>query len=365
MCNTVKKKKVLLLGHTMARGGASHVLALLAEGFVNHGYEVDLTFLRIRSKYQIDERVQTHALFKPDAEPSKIACFKKISGCIKKSDADLIISFLIEVNIISIIANRGRKKLIISERNDPKVAASKFVYVASKLLYNFSDRVVFQSDRVCRYYSKSIQNKSSIILNPIDVCADQNCINDSHIVVAVGKLYPQKNHKLLIDAFSMLLNDYPEHQLHIYGEGPLRSELEKYISEKNLAGNVILQGNHPNVQERISNAEMFVLSSDYEGLSNALLEAMSIGIPSISTNCAGSEEIINDGANGLIVPVGDKNALYKAMKSLVENRELRKKIQIESKKIRQKIDKGKIVGEWIQLAEKIINEQDIVRQQCI
>ena len=340
----------------MARGGASHVLALLAEGLANHGYDVDLVFLRIRNKYKIDENVKIHALFKPDAEPSKLACFKKISDFIKKSDADLIISFLIEVNIISIIANRGRKRIIISERNDPKIAANKIIYMASKLLYNFADRIVFQSDKVRKYYSRSIQKKSCVILNPIDVRANQSCISDSHQIVAVGKLYPQKNHKLLIDAFSMLLKDYPEYQLHIYGDGPLKGELEKQILLNNIAGKVILQGNQPNVQECISNAEMFILSSDYEGLSNALLEAMAIGIPSISTKCAGSEEIINDGSNGLIVPVGDRDSLYKAMKSFVENRELREKIHIEAKKIREKIDKNKVVGEWNKLVGEIMKE---------
>ena len=117
---------------------------------------------------------------------------------------------------------------------------------------------------------------------------------------------------------------------------------------------MLLEGNRPDVQEQIQDAEMFVLSSDYEGLSNALLEALAIGIPSISTNCAGSDEIIIDGENGLLIPVGDEKALYKAMGKLADDIELRKHINANAKKIRDKVEKKNVIQTWIDLIIKVL-----------
>lgn len=351
-------KKVLLLGHTMARGGASHVLALLAEGLAEKGYEVELVFLRIRAEYQTNNCIKMRALFDPEAEPSKYECYKAIKKCIGNSDADIIISFLIEVNIIALLTNRGKKKIIISERNDPKVASNKIVFYASKILYGKADQIVFQSERVKKYYSDDIQKKSKIILNPIDLQVDQQGIQHSKNIVAVGKLYPQKNHKLLIQAFYEFSKINPEYKLHIYGEGPLREELTRIIHENDLVGKVILEGNRPDVQKQIKDAEMFVLSSDYEGLSNALLEALAIGIPSISTSCAGSDEIITDGENGFLVPVGDKQRLIEAMKLLASDGELRKLFQTNGKKIREKVMKENVINSWIDLIQDTIDRSE-------
>lgn len=114
-------------------------------------------------------------------------------------------------------------------------------------------------------------------------------------IVTVGRLTVQKNQKLLIESFSEVLKKYPNIILEIYGDGEKREELKYIIKTLGVSNNVIFKGNILNVHEAIADAGLFVLSSDYEGLSNALMEAMMMGLPCISTTCAGSDELISDG----------------------------------------------------------------------
>jgi glycosyltransferase involved in cell wall biosynthesis len=344
-------KKITFVGHTMDRGGASHVLCMLANGLAENGYDVELVFFRIRNSYPLLNQVRLYNLFRSDEEPSKFQYFKVLYKYIKNCDSKILVSFLTEVNIITLISTfRSRKRVIISERNDPKVSTSTLVYLASRIMYNLAEHVVFQTQRVKKYYSRRVQSKSQVIRNPIDVEGVIATLREKKIV-SVGKLYPQKNHKLLINAFAQLCRFGFEHTLHIYGEGPLRDELNQQIVDVGLEERIFLEGNQPNIPVKIKDAQLFVLSSDYEGLSNALLEALSIGLPCISTNCAGTDEVIEDGVNGIITPVGDLNALSKAMFDVLSNVELQKKFMENNSIKKDEFSSKNIVDRWLQLIE--------------
>ena len=244
-----------------------------------------------------------------------------------------------------------KKKIIISERNDPKEANSYWQYLMSKILYPFADCCVFQTKRIQNYYSKKCIDKSSIILNPLDTTSFPQKNNyEQKSFVAVGKLWPQKNHLLLIDAFKECSNDYI---LKIYGEGPLRDKLTSRIKELELSDRVFLMGNQPDIINKIIDEGVFVLSSDYEGLSNALMEAMCVGMPCISTNCAGADEIIKDGTNGLLVEVGNKQQLTEAMDLLAKDSVIRKRVGRESLRFREECSSDTVANEWIKIIEKI------------
>lgn len=137
-------------------------------------------------------------------------------------------------------------------------------------------------------------SNATIIFNPISVSSVSKNTNLKKIVT-VGRLTVQKNQKLLIESFSEVLKKYPNIILEIYGDGEKREELKYIIKTLGVSNNVIFKGNILNVHEAIADAGLFVLSSDYEGLSNALMEAMMMGLPCISTTCAGSDELISDG----------------------------------------------------------------------
>ena len=348
----MKNNKILLVGHTMDRGGASHVLSILANRLAENGWEVELAFLRIRNAYDISAKVKLTALCKPDEGVGFCKAYKKLRNLYKNTKADIIISFLLPINCITLLANLGlKKKIIISERNDPKEANSYWQFLMSKILYPLADYCVFQTKRIQNYYSKKCIEKSSIILNPLDTTSFPQKNNyEQKSFVAVGKLWPQKNHLLLIDAFKECSNDYV---LKIYGEGPLREELNSRINELGLSDRVFLMGNQPDVINKIIEEGIFVLSSNYEGLSNALMEAMCVGMPCISTKCAGADEIIVDGVNGLLVEVGNKQQLTEVMDMLAKDSVIRKTMGSEALKFRKECSSDSVANEWIKIIENI------------
>ena len=349
----MEKKRILLVGHTMDRGGASHVLSILANNLSEKGFDVELAFLRIRNAYDISAKVKLTALCQPDEGVGFCKAYKKLRNLYKNTKADIIISFLLPINCITILATRGlRKKIIISERNDPKIASSRWQFYLSKIIYPLADYCVFQTKRVQSYYLNKCKLKSSIIINPIDTTSFPRKGNYSQkSFVAVGKLWPQKNHILLLDAFAAFSKEHNDYILKIYGEGPLRKSIEERIDKLNLADKVFLMGNQPDIVNKIVNEGVFVLTSDYEGLSNALMEAMCVGMPCISTRCAGADELITDGANGVLIDVGNTTQLVKAMDFMANSLDDRERIGLEAIKYRYSCSTDTIVEQWINVIE--------------
>ena len=172
-------------------------------------------------------------------------------------------------------------------------------------------------------------------------------------IVSVGRLDAQKNQKMLIDAFAKMKEKFPNYKLYIYGEGSLRTQLSKQIKMLGLSGNVILKGNVLDIHSQIADASMFVLSSNYEGLSNALLEAMMMGLPCISTNCAGSDEVIVDGINGVLVPVGNVDALSAAMIKIADDKSFAHRIGLVARNTAEVFKTENVMEQWISVIEKV------------
>ncbi|UQX53795.1 glycosyltransferase [Cytobacillus pseudoceanisediminis] len=194
--------------------------------------------------------------------------------------------------------------------------------------------------------------KGIIIPNPINVATGASK-NKKKKLVSVGRLSEQKNQAMLIDAFAKVNEEHPEYQLFIYGEGHLRDLLSQQINELHLNDKVFLPGTVTNIHEVISDAEIFVLSSNYEGLSNALLEAMMMGLPCISTNCAGSNEIIKDEVNGLLIPIGDTERLTDTINKLITNKDFSSQLGNEAKTTAKMFDSKIVINKW----ENVIEQQ--------
>ena len=163
-------------------------------------------------------------------------------------------------------------------------------------------------------------------------------------------LVKQKNQSLLIRSFAKFHDLFPEYTLTIYGEGPLRTELQELAISLGLSSEISFPGNLEKVHNAIMDAEMFVLSSDFEGLSNALLECMTMGIACISTRCEGSTDVIRDGENGLLVETGDEEGLKTAMVRLAEDPLLRSRLEGQACKDAAAFSTERIVEQW----EKIL-----------
>ena len=175
-------------------------------------------------------------------------------------------------------------------------------------------------------------------------------------IVAVGRLEPQKNYGLMLEAFGRLVQACPEYQLVIYGKGNSKEELIRKAQEKQIEKNVTFKGFSANIWKLEKDSAMYVLSSDYEGMPNSLLEAMAVGMPVISTNCpiGGPAMVVENGVNGLLVPVGESEALYNAMLTFVRNEEYADKLGKEAVKIKEKLDIGVICDHWLDYVKTII-----------
>ena len=273
------------------RGGAESVISILANHYVEKGWEVDIILLlENHVEYELDNRV-------------KIIDFTK--------EGKYIFS-------LPLTAKLGMKiKTVVSERNDPKHDGRGGILLSyTNLIYKKANAIVFQTKYEQSCFNKSLYGISHIIPNPVSVsCLQHNTIKGK--VVTAGRLADQKNQKLLIEAISRLKDEFPYVELYIYGEGALRETLEQCVKEFGVENRVYLPGNIPDLHEKISDADMFVLSSDYEGLSNALIEAMMIGLPCITTDYPGASELVQDGINGLVVPRGNVDDMVAAMRKLL------------------------------------------------
>ncbi|WP_156573213.1 glycosyltransferase family 4 protein [Bacillus luti] len=349
------KPRIAFFIGSMRRGGAERVISILANTYAEKGWEVDiLTLLDDANEYNLHESINVKPIgTKGNSRIRKLPSWiTSIRKYVVENKPDRVVSFIARINIIVILACMGlNQRIIVSERNDPKAdGRSKLVEMATSILYPLVDKVVFQTKWAKSCFSTKIQRNSVIIPNPISVNIKASN-KKQKMIVAVGRLLEQKNHELLIRSFGKMKADFPEYSLYIYGEGALRDKLTKLIEELKLTKSVFLPGNISNIHERIVDAEMFVLSSNYEGLSNALLEAMVIGLPCISTDCAGSNEVIEHEKNGLIVPIGSEEDLIKAMKLLAANSEIRDKISKGAKKTSENFDVNVVVDQWISIIE--------------
>jgi glycosyltransferase involved in cell wall biosynthesis len=182
-----------------------------------------------------------------------------------------------------------------------------------KYLYKKADGFVFQTEDAAKYFEGIIKCDSKIIPNPINPKFIKEPYKGEREknIVTVGRLESQKNQKMLIEAFGKIESKYPEYSLLIYGDGSKKEELQDLIKEKGLENKVILKGKIDDVENVIDKAKMFVLSSDYEGMPNALMEAMALGLPCISTDCpcGGPRYLMENGKSGLLVPVGNSDAM--------------------------------------------------------
>lgn len=347
------QKKIAFILGSMGRGGAERVISILSKNFAKCGWLTNICLLLFNKvDYSLDPTTRVFDFTGSVLSRLKRAPYwlRTLRSYIKREQPDVVVSFAARINILVLLASLGTKtKVIISERNDPSCDGrgiiTKFFV---RLLYPISKRIVFQTTRSLNYFPKSILKKGIVIPNPICVDCFASEVKKKKIV-SVGRLTKQKNHALLIRSFAEVSKDFPEYELFIYGDGELLNELKMLSVNLEIDSKVHFEGNVPNLHEQIADAELFVLSSNYEGLSNALLEALMMGLPCISTNCAGSDEYIKNGVNGFIVPVNDIEKLQKAMKQILSDNMLKEKFSKQAKISSKKFTEKNVFFQWQQV----------------
>ena len=278
---------------------------------------------------------------------------------INRIKPDVSISFLLDANVYNIFACIGLKtKSVISERNDPfKPGYRKLQFW--KPWFRFANGAVYQLPKVAEYYS-IIKAPTAVIPNPV-LCKD-NIELDSfskrpNLINVLGRLdIFQKRHDILIEAFALFLKRYPSFTLVFYGDGPDKEKMVQQIRKLGIENNVIFAGITNKPLEVMKTSKMYILTSDFEGIPNSLIEAMSIGLPCIATDCrpGGARLLIDNEKNGFIVPQGDADAIADKMKWFMQHPNEADKMGLEGTKIKNTFSEEIITNQWEDYLYKLV-----------
>lgn len=355
-------KSVVLIISSLTSGGAERVMTKIANYWAKKGWNVTLITLSSNETdfYKVHERVKRVSLDLIVESKGILSRFinilkriKRLRTEIKKSNANNIISFLNTPNLLTIIATRMlNKNVIISERSEPRSYDMGLVKsFFRRLLYPRADYIVVQTESVSNWAKKFIAKEKIVVIpNFIESNNNSHIIdtkNTTKKIVSMGRLEEVKKFDILIKAFHGVTKQNPDWSLVILGEGSKRDELETLIKSLNLQNKVSLPGriNSPNYV--LKEATIFVLTSKYEGFPNSLLEAMSIGLPVISTDCpSGPREIIDHEINGILVPVNNIELLEKEINKLIDNEDKRLYLSQNALNIVKTFDKNTILDKW-------------------
>ncbi len=342
-------KIVCVIGSIGVGGGAERVMSHLCNYFAENHSVVYLALSKCTGKqYFLKEQVK---LYNGINYKNKLSAVFTLRRILLSEKPDVIISFLTQVNISVLLATRFTNiPVVVSDRGDLSVKNKLRKYLRL-YLYPKAAGIVFQTKDARNFFKGRIHEKSIVIPNPVFV--SENLLHSTILerkkeIVSVGRLDYQKNHEMTIHAFARLHSKYPQYVLSIYGYGALREKLQQLISSLGLEKSVILCGNRPDLHERIKDTQLFVMSSRWEGMPNALMEAMALGLPCISTDCpvGAPRELIQDGINGILIPKEDQKALEEKMDYLLSNIEDANRMGEKAKDIQNEYSVEKISKIW-------------------
>ena len=355
-------KKIAFFVGSLSKGGTERVVINLAGYFQSQGMDVlIITAWKNENEYEVPRGVLRFnaALTKEEWTRNKLKNVllrnKKRNEKIKEFAPDIIVSFIKENNFKAILTgNQCKVPVVVSVRSDPRAEYPKLTErFLVNLLFPKAKGIVLQTGAMKDFFTqKSLRSKTVILPNSIN----QSFIKDTFPtvrrkeIVMVGRLDENKNQKLFIDAFAPLADAFYDWNCVIYGEGSERKRLEEAVLEKHLEGRITLPGSVRDIAEKIKDASIFVLTSGFEGMPNALLEAMALGLVPISTDCAGGgpREIIRDGENGFLIPVGDKEALTNQLRILMEEEKKREEMGMQARKIIKDLHPDVVNERWMQ-----------------
>lgn len=322
-------------------GGAERVILQLAHRFSMAGYRSILvtSFIDREFEYPVPEGVERISIEEDELHQSRlkknVSRIRKLRDLCKEYRPAALVSFMAEPNFRAICATVGLAvKNIVSVRNDPnREYAGKLGKVIGKWLLPWADGCVFQTEDAKAWFPMRLQKKSAVIMNEVSQAFFETQYEDGKNVVALGRLCEQKNHAVLIDAYSKIAKDFPDRRLEIYGSGNLQQALQSQIESLGMEEYIKLMGATSDVPSVLAHAKCFVMSSDYEGMPNALMEALTVGVPSICTDCpcGGPKMLIRNNENGILVPVNDAEALAEAIRLVLSDDSFAKRLSAEAK----------------------------------
>lgn len=361
--------RILFVIGIVGNGGAERVIVALANKLIENNIEVGIvTIYSKRQDYELDSRIN----LKHITANNKIKIFRpierivKLRKYIKDYNPNCVISFLADVNVHSIFACwNSNIPLIVSERNDPyQDPNQKWVRRLRDFLYNRVDGLVLQTNDAKGYFENKISKKVSQIVIPNPLTPNlpyfTGNIKNNRLITAC-RLNTQKNLTMMIDSVKIVNQRGIDCYLDIYGDGPLKNELINYIKRENLENKVQLKGFTTRIHEEMLLSKAFLISSNYEGISNSMLEALAIGMPVVATDCpiGGAKMFIKNKINGWLTQIGNTQEFSDAIVDVLNCYESSIKIGKEATKIRNILNVDIICEKWLDFVQNIIKEETI------
>ena len=359
--------KIMFVLAGLGAGGAERVVSLLSGEMIQRGHAILVVSFDAPDDpvyHSLHPQVDTVRLAIPagggsllrgiGASRRRTAALRRL---LKQRRPDVVISFLTKINVISVLASAGLHiPVIISERNNPSAQrAHPFWAVAWKIAARRASAIVLQTEAIKSLYPAHIRSRAVVIPNPVVPATVEREPHEGRVLTAVGRLEWQKGFDLLIKAFAAIAGDFPDWKLVIWGEGAERSRLQWLADQTACSDQIDLAGKSPSQADWIRKADLFVLSSRYEGFPNVLIEAMAAGVPALSFRCDfGPEEIIDDGVDGVLVEPENIENLAHALRNLMENEKFRSDIGAAALASMARYRVSEVVSKWEAFVKKEI-----------
>ncbi|MGM9551703.1 MAG: glycosyltransferase [Clostridia bacterium] len=349
-------KRIAVLGFGLSGGGAERVSAIVSNYFAENGYKV--LFVAAYSKereYELHPNVEYVAVETnlKNGLLRLVARSLKVKKVVKKFKADVAYSFITDELVPISLTNIP---IIPSLRIDPKyIEFDRVRWNIRNFVYKRAKNVIFQTEDARDYFEEKIRRKGVVIGNPLK---DDLPVWDEEyhrkVFMTACRITKQKNIPMLINAFIRFHEKFPEYTLEVYGDGEPRAykdEMESYAKEKGAEKYIFFKGHSKEIHNVMTKSEAFVLASDFEGLSNSMLEAMAIGLPCICTDCppGGARAYIENEKSGMLIPVGGENELFEAMCKIAECKDFRHILSENAKYVRKKLSRDEICRQWEEL----------------
>ena len=363
-------RKIMFHLNCLERGGAERVVTNLSNQFCKEGDEIIVATQWFgEEEFELSPGVRRIHVGLKESDTKKNAIIKAIlrvrylRELIREEKPDAVVAFAYKAIYRTLIASLFIKTpVIIAVRTDPVGHYdSKLDKILIPLLYPRASGAVFQTEGQRDFFPKYIRDKSCIILNPVTdkYLNVEHPVQKEKTIVHSGRMVDFKNQQLLIEAFVQVHEKYPEYDLKIYGGDSFdgtRELLEATIEKHNAHRYVHLMGSSDELEKQLIKGEIYAFSSDWEGLPNALLEAMVLGMPIVATDCpcGGPRTIMEHRKSGLLVPVKDKEALAEGMIELIENPEYAAALGKEARKLGDIVNGAAIIKQWRQFIDATI-----------
>lgn len=379
--------RIMLVISSLRRGGAERIVSVMANEWLARGQDVILVTIEAArtDAYQLRPGVARLALdlARVSRNPfyggwNNLRRIWSLRRVVRRYRPDAVVSFVTHTNLLALMALIGTGlPVIVSERIDPsQMNLGVLRETLRKRLYPRATAIVVQTGQVGQRMQRTMPRAKFVVIpNPVPATDPDAQERDVHlhelvhlppgtkVVAAMGRLDPQKGFDLLIEAFSELAARYPEWYLVIFGEGPLRSVLEAQIERSRLEARVHMPGVVRAARQYLAEADLFVLSSRFEGFPNALLEAMACGLPAVSFDCpSGPSEIIRDGYDGVLVEAGNVEALGSAMSALMDSSARRGELGKSARQVLERFSLDRIMAMWDQSLVNVITRRE--RKRC-